>query len=137
MDNKKLMNGVKKIINHRELQKQQCRIIAEILKVDNIDLLDALASVIVKRKQRLLEAEEREELKIMEEEEDINDHIEIMQHDISYFLRDTELKIEDGDCEYEHIAYMIGQGYREGDLNKTDRDDEDNTFTGWWKIVKN
>ena len=73
-----------------------------------------------------------------EEEEETNIHIEILQHDISYYFDCDSVynidKIEDGDCEYEHIVYMIGQGYRSGELNKTDPDNPDNTFRGWWEI---
>jgi len=68
-------------------------------------------------------------------EEDNNEHIEILCHDISYYLNDGA-KIEIGDCEYEHIVYMINQGYCGGELSKTDTHDEKETVRGYWKIEK-
>ena len=57
-------------------------------------------------------------------------HISVLLHDVSYYLGENELlTIEVGDCEYEHIHYMITEGYIEGELNK-------NGIRGWWKIVK-
>jgi hypothetical protein len=75
--------------------------------------------------------EQREKDK--KEEEDTNNHITILYHDISYYL-DDDSEIELGDSESEHIEYMIGQGYREGELNKCDSDGND-SIGGWWKIV--
>lgn len=64
-------------------------------------------------------------------------HITILQHDISYFLDENELlTIEVGDCEYDHILYMITEGYSEGELSKTDPEDDEKTIKGYWKIVK-
>lgn len=64
-------------------------------------------------------------------------NITILQHNVSYYLDENELlTIEVGDCEYEHIHYMITEGYIEGELNKTDPKDDEKTIIGWWKIVK-
>lgn len=64
-------------------------------------------------------------------------NITILQHNISYYLGENELlTIEVGDSEYEHIHYMITEGYNEGELNKTNPHDEDDTIIGWWRIVK-
>lgn len=71
----------------------------------------------------------------VDEEEDTNSHITILNHDISYHLEDGS-EIEDGDCEHEHIVYMINGGYCEGELNKTDPNDPENNFTGYWSIVR-
>ncbi len=68
------------------------------------------------------------------EEEDTNNHITILYHDISYYLDDGS-EIEDGDCEYEHIVYSINQGYREGELNKMKKDGNDGN-RGYWQIVR-
>lgn len=87
----------------------------------------------MKRLENSLDYQIEEQRKKDAEPEDTNDHITILHHDISYFLRDTDLKIEDGDMEYEHISDMIREGYSQGELNKTDPTDE--TFTGWWRIV--
>ena len=76
---------------------------------------------------------------------DTNKHIEILFHDISYYLEDGS-EIEIGDCEAEHIEYMIGQGYCSGELNRTyvgddDRRSSDPEFEfedeirGWWSIT--
>ncbi len=74
------------------------------------------------------------------EQEDKNEalkNITVLQHDVSYFLGENELlTIEVGDTEYEHILYMIQEGYIEGELNKTDPKDDEKTIIGWWKIVK-
>lgn len=71
---------------------------------------------------------------VEEEEEDTNREITILQHNISYYLDDDSM-IELGDSESEHIEYMIGQGYCEGELNKSGKDGNDG-IRGWWKIVK-
>lgn len=72
-----------------------------------------------------------------DEEDKALKNITILSHNISYFLDENELfTIEVGDCEYEHIHYMIGEGYIEGELNKTNPTDENKTIVGWWKIVK-
>lgn len=64
-------------------------------------------------------------------------HITILQHDIAYYLDENKLlTIEVGDCEYEHILYMITEGHVEGELNKTDPKNDGETIVGWWKIVK-
>lgn len=60
-------------------------------------------------------------------------HIEILQHDISYWLEDGST-LEPGVGEAEHIEYMIGQGYCEGELNKTG-DDGNDGIRGWWGIT--
>lgn len=63
-------------------------------------------------------------------------NITILSHNISYYLDENELlTIEDGDCEYEYIYYMITEGYVEGELNKTNPYNEDDTIIGWWRIV--
>jgi len=57
-------------------------------------------------------------------------HVTVLLHDVAYFLGENELlTIEVGDCEYEHIYYMITEGYIEGELNK-------DGIRGYWKIVK-
>lgn len=67
-------------------------------------------------------------------EEDTNKHVQILSHDISYFLRETELDIDDSG--QEHIAYMISQDCCEGDLNITDPENPDITYYGYWHINK-
>jgi len=81
-----------------------------------------------------LEKEPVEEIEEYEERLDGNKHIKILQHDISYWYRDTDLDMDDS--EQEHIAYVINQGYREGELNMTDPNNPDETFRGWWRITK-
>jgi len=66
--------------------------------------------------------------------EDTNNHIQILHHDISYYL-DDDSELESGVGEAEHIEYMIGQGYSEGELNKSN-DDGNDGIRGYWKIVK-
>jgi hypothetical protein len=68
--------------------------------------------------------------------EDINEQktLTILYHDITYSFVD-DVTINHGDCEYEHIHYMITEGYKEGELNKTDPDDENKTIRGYWKMV--
>ncbi len=52
----------------------------------------------------------------------------ILQHTINYnFFEEDNLKLDDSN--EEHIAYMITQGYAEGELNQGD--DE---VRGWWSI---
>ncbi len=65
-------------------------------------------------------------------------NITVLLHDISYYLGEDDLyTIDIGDCEYEHILYMIQEGYVEGELSKTDpKDYEKEPIRGWWKIVK-
>ena len=70
-----------------------------------------------------------------EVEEDANFHIEILQHDISYYFEDGS-KMDVLDCEWEHIHYTICEGCCEGDLSKVDTHDEEKTVRGYWKIVK-
>ena len=69
----------------------------------------------------------------MQIQDDTNDHIEILFHDISYYISGGS-KIVEGDCEYEHIVSMINEGYSSGELNKTDPEDDENTLRGWWSI---
>lgn len=61
-------------------------------------------------------------------------NIIIMYHDIAYNL-DDDSTIDVGDCEHEHIIYMIQGGYIEGELIKADPKDHSNTIRGYWKIV--
>jgi len=68
-------------------------------------------------------------------DDDENESIEILSHNIFYFLNDGS-KIEVGDCEHEHIVYMINQGYIEGDLSKAGTHDGEETVRGYWKIEK-
>jgi hypothetical protein len=58
----------------------------------------------------------------------------ILYHDISYSFVDDST-IDSGDSEYEHIHYMITEGFKEGELNKTDPKDENCTIRGYWKMV--
>jgi len=60
-------------------------------------------------------------------------HIEILFHDISYYLEDDST-LEPGVGEAEHIEYMIGQGYCSGELNKMGEDGNDG-IRGWWSIT--
>ena len=62
------------------------------------------------------------------EKKEKNKHIEILQHDISYWF-DDDSELEEGVGEAEHIEYMIGQGYFEGELRQ-------DATRGYWKIVK-
>ena len=56
----------------------------------------------------------------------------ILHHTISYYLRETDLPIDD--CATEHIEYSIGQGVIEGDLSITDPSDQETTYRGYWRI---
>ena len=57
----------------------------------------------------------------------------VMQHNISYYFRDTELDIEDSGME--HIAYMISQDFSSGELAENiDPEQPEETFYGWWEI---
>lgn len=71
---------------------------------------------------------------VEEGEEDTNNHIKILFHNISYYL-DDDSEIELGDSESERIEYMIGQGFSEGELNKSD-DDGNDGIRGYWSIEK-
>ena len=62
---------------------------------------------------------------IMEPE---NKTVVILEYNISYWYDDDQ-DMPEG--EQEHVACMIGEGYREGELNDSD-DEKDNR--GWWKI---
>jgi hypothetical protein len=68
--------------------------------------------------------------------EDINEQktLTILYHDITYSFVDDST-IDSGDCEYEHIHYMITEGYKEGELNKTDPTDENKTIRGYWRMI--
>ena len=85
--------------------------------------------------ERLLMAKASGKIKLPPIEEDENKTITILQHTISYFLRDTNLGIEIDGCSSEHIEYLIGQGFSEGDLSVCDSS-KNVTYHGWWKIVK-
>ena len=61
-----------------------------------------------------------------------NKNIEILFHNISYYLEDGS-SIEVGDSEYEHIVYMINEGYSSGELNRYDQENDIET-RGWWSI---
>lgn len=67
-------------------------------------------------------------------EEDTNRLITALQHNISYWLDDDSI-MESGDCEHEHIEYMIGQGCSEGELNKMGTDGNDG-IRGYWSITR-
>lgn len=126
--------------------------IKELEKIDDFDFLFELCSdrqsdcsninsplyiKLAEVKVRLLIRMEEQRKKDKEAEEDTNNHIEILFHDISYYF-DDDSKIELGDSESEHIEYMIGQGYCEGELNKTDKDGNDGIrgIRGYWSIVR-
>jgi hypothetical protein len=68
------------------------------------------------------------------DEEDTNKHVTILNHDISYFFRDTDILIDDSGME--HIAYLITQDFIEGDLTVTDPNDTELTYHGYWHINK-
>ena len=95
-------------------------------------LYKKLAEVIARLHIRIEEQEEKQKEK---EKEDSNNHITILLHNISYYLDDNS-EIQDGDCEYEHIIYMIQQGYTEGELVKGDSEDNDKITNGYWEIVR-
>lgn len=78
---------------------------------------------------RNVEEEEDEE-----EKADENYTTEILLHTVSYYFRETELKMDE--CGEEHIKSMMGQGYIEGELNRTDPDDPEKVYHGWWSIKK-
>jgi hypothetical protein len=85
---------------------------------------------------------DEQRIKDRKAEEDTNLHIEILQHDISYYL-DDDTVIEYGDSESETIEYMIGQGFSEGELCRSyvgddarRQDDVNDEVRGYWKIVK-
>ncbi len=60
-----------------------------------------------------------------------NIHSTIYQHDIEWSLEDESVKELD-DSDIEHIAYMISEGYSEGELNHGEQE-----VRGWWKIKRN
>lgn len=65
-----------------------------------------------------------------------NNTTEILQHRISWYLRDQEGKVtptELDECSVEHISKLIGEGYNQGELCVTS-DDGGTDFRGWWSI---
>ena len=81
---------------------------------------------------RLLMAKASGKVKLPPIKEDENKTITILQHTISYSLRDTDLDLEIGDSSSEHIEYLIGQGFSEGELSVYNKDI---IYYGYWKIV--
>jgi hypothetical protein len=92
---------------------------------------------------RLHIKQDEQRIKDRKAEEDTNLHIEILQHDISYYL-DDGTAIELGDCESEHIESCIVQGYCEGELcrsyvgndDRRQSDDFEDEVRGYWSIKK-
>ncbi len=120
-------------------------------ELEKVSHLDFLRTLCVERKsgctniyaplyKKIDEIEKWLEFKIAEEKaeaekpEDTNNHITILNHDISYYL-DDDSEIELGDSESEHIEYSIGQGCSEGELNKMGTDGNDG-IRGYWSINK-
>jgi hypothetical protein len=68
-------------------------------------------------------------------DKDDEKHIEILQHDIYYWYKDG-YKSDMDESDQEHIKKMIEEGYREGELCTTDKDNPDKTHYGWWSIKK-
>lgn len=62
---------------------------------------------------------------------DIAKTVEVLQHKIEWWLDDEHIVNLD-DSDLEHIAYMITQGYSEGELNHGEDEIE-----GYWKINNN
>jgi hypothetical protein len=67
-------------------------------------------------------------------ENNYNKTITILFHTISYYLRETNLDIDDS--EKEQIEYMICQGFSEGSLTMSDPANPDIEYHGYWKIKK-
>ena len=90
---------------------------------------------------RLHIKQDEQRIKDRKADEDTNLHIEILQHDISYYFDDGST-VEYGDCESERIEYLIGQGYSEGELCKSvigdnvDNENFNDEVRGYWSIVK-
>ncbi|MGE7305768.1 hypothetical protein ACQKJG_18265 [Priestia megaterium] len=57
---------------------------------------------------------------------------EILFHTVEYWY-EMHPNMELPESEEEYIKYMINQGYREGELNYYDSENE-KTYYGWWKI---
>lgn len=57
---------------------------------------------------------------------------DILMHEIEYGYKEHENK-EMTDSDREHVASMIGDGFREGELVTFDHDTEQEIY-GWWKI---
>lgn len=65
----------------------------------------------------------------------VDQHTEILQHDIKWFLRENGpggVPIELDDCSIEHIEKMIKEGCNQGQLCVTG--DGDTNYFGWWSI---
>lgn len=58
----------------------------------------------------------------------------ILQHNIDYWFREDESRQLD-ECDIEHIEEQIKEGMVEGELCQYDTK-TDETFYGWWKILK-
>ena len=75
------------------------------------------------------DAPRTDEMNVDVEEYNDNKTINILFHTISYWYDNGQ---DISESEQEHIEYMICQGYREGELNDSN-DEED--IRGYWKIV--
>lgn len=68
--------------------------------------------------------------------EKANNVTEILQHRISWWLRDKDdlpTPTELDECSVEHIERLIKEGYNQGDLCVLG-DDGDTEWRGWWSI---
>lgn len=60
---------------------------------------------------------------------------EILQHKISWFLREENAPTELDECSIEHIEQCIKDGYSGGELCLL-ASDGDTEYRGWWHIKK-
>lgn len=63
----------------------------------------------------------------------VNNVTEILQHRISWFLRDDKAPEELDESSVEHIERLIKDGYNQGELCVIG-DDGNTEYRGWWSI---
>jgi sorbitol-specific phosphotransferase system component IIA len=69
------------------------------------------------------------------EVKDENSITEILQHQISWFLREDDAPDELDECSIEHIEKSIKEGYNQGELCVLGNDG-DTEYRGWWSIKR-
>lgn len=69
-----------------------------------------------------------------EPEPDDENHTEILQHRIAWWLRGNDAPQKLDDCSIEHIEKLIKEGYNQGELCVLGNDG-DTEYRGWWRIA--
>lgn len=69
------------------------------------------------------------------EVKDENNITEILQHQISWFLREDDAPDELDECSIEHIEKSIKEGCNQGELCVLGNDG-DTEYRGWWSIKR-